>query len=344
MKTYQEVAREKALAQILLPKAAGGGRPRLEAQRARGLPAGAWPSSTPATWRSGAGTWPWERTRSRRSTMATRSSSGGTGRSSSTTSTKRRQGEVRERRWPSWPASGSAPRRGSPSPELARANSDSETRANDGQVGWVDRGAMAPQLDRVVFSLKEGEVSEPVAVPSGAVLLYAREGGPGEELRLQGRQGRDPAPPRAEEAPGRPGGVGQGRHPPARGRWSCRSRSCRRPWPRARTTSRCSGSARPRSPGASSRSRSAAGAGASRGAQVLGALPAAGAGQLLLAEARRSGYADKPETRAELDRAAAPLPRAEGGGGPPGGAAQGRPRPAGRGPARRTTTSIRSVS
>jgi hypothetical protein len=57
--------------------------------------------------------------------------------------------------------------------DLARANSDSETRANDGQVGWTERGAMAPQLDRVAFSLKEGEVSEPVAVPSGAVLLYA---------------------------------------------------------------------------------------------------------------------------------------------------------------------------
>jgi hypothetical protein len=62
--------------------------------------------------------------------------------------------------------------------DLARAHSDSETRANDGQVGWTERGTMAPALDRVAFALKEGEVSQPVAVPSGAVLLYAEKAVP----------------------------------------------------------------------------------------------------------------------------------------------------------------------
>ena len=57
--------------------------------------------------------------------------------------------------------------------ELAREHSESETRASGGQVGWIERGAMAPELDRVAFSLKEGQVSAPVRVPSGAVLLYA---------------------------------------------------------------------------------------------------------------------------------------------------------------------------
>jgi len=69
--------------------------------------------------------------------------------------------------------------------ELARANSDSETRANDGQVGWTERGAMAPALERVVFALKEGEVSQPVPVPSGAVLLYADKAVPEKNLAYE---------------------------------------------------------------------------------------------------------------------------------------------------------------
>ncbi|HEX9638441.1 MAG TPA: peptidyl-prolyl cis-trans isomerase, partial [Acidobacteriota bacterium] len=49
--------------------------------------------------------------------------------------------------------------------------SDSETRRLQGQLGWLERGTLPPALDRVVFALEEGEVSEPIAVAGGAVLF-----------------------------------------------------------------------------------------------------------------------------------------------------------------------------
>ncbi|MEM9594261.1 MAG: peptidyl-prolyl cis-trans isomerase, partial [Acidobacteriota bacterium] len=55
---------------------------------------------------------------------------------------------------------------------LARDHSDSESRHMDGAVGWVRRGQMPPDLDRILFSLEEGVPSEPVVTAEGVHLFY----------------------------------------------------------------------------------------------------------------------------------------------------------------------------
>jgi peptidyl-prolyl cis-trans isomerase C len=51
--------------------------------------------------------------------------------------------------------------------ELARLHSDSETARYDGLIGRLDRGALDPALEEVVWRLDEGEVSEVVPTPVG---------------------------------------------------------------------------------------------------------------------------------------------------------------------------------
>jgi len=58
---------------------------------------------------------------------------------------------------------------------LARQHSESETRFLGGSVGTVLEGQLPDRLDRVVFSLPAGGVSEPIRVRDGAVLFHVRE-------------------------------------------------------------------------------------------------------------------------------------------------------------------------
>ncbi len=59
--------------------------------------------------------------------------------------------------------------------ELARQHSHSETRVGGGRLGWISRGQVATPLEGPLFALQEGEVSEPVSVPGGAVLFHVTE-------------------------------------------------------------------------------------------------------------------------------------------------------------------------
>lgn len=61
---------------------------------------------------------------------------------------------------------------GEPFMLLAREYSQSETRALDGRLGWVGHGRLPPALEKVVFSLPEGGVSEPLPTADGAVLIH----------------------------------------------------------------------------------------------------------------------------------------------------------------------------
>lgn len=54
---------------------------------------------------------------------------------------------------------------------LARRYSDSETRLRDGLVGQVGEGRLPPKLDKIARALGEGEISDPIPVAGGAVLL-----------------------------------------------------------------------------------------------------------------------------------------------------------------------------
>jgi len=186
--------------------------------------------------------------------------------------------------------------------ELARAHSDSETRANDGQVGWAERGAMAPSLEKVAFALKEGEVSQPVPVPSGAVLLYADKAVPEKNLayedvkveigrHLERKKLRDALEAWAKDAP-----IPEGSLVLTKEQLKAALSTGKDDQPVLRI----------------------GGMTLSRGDLTKGVPPQA-RGQikdpqmweiyrqrlwhlLLLNEARRSGYADRPETRTELDR------------------------------------------
>lgn len=51
--------------------------------------------------------------------------------------------------------------------ELARTQSDSETAPLEGLIGRLDPGALEPEMDRIVWALEEGEISEVVSTPVG---------------------------------------------------------------------------------------------------------------------------------------------------------------------------------
>ena len=59
---------------------------------------------------------------------------------------------------------------------LAREHSDSETRHVGGALGWVTRGQLSPDLDRVLFELEEGVPSEPIVSAEGVHLFFIATG------------------------------------------------------------------------------------------------------------------------------------------------------------------------
>lgn len=68
---------------------------------------------------------------------------------------------------------------------LAREYSDSETRLRNGRVGSVLRGELASNLEEAAFALSSGEISEPIVVPGGAVLLHVSAKSPRVERPLE---------------------------------------------------------------------------------------------------------------------------------------------------------------
>ncbi len=65
---------------------------------------------------------------------------------------------------------------GKPFADVARASSDDVgTKAVGGDLGWAERNAYVPEFARAAFSLKVGEVSEPVRTPFGWHLILVEE-------------------------------------------------------------------------------------------------------------------------------------------------------------------------
>jgi len=67
-------------------------------------------------------------------------------------------------------------------PKLAEEYSESETRHRQGLLGWVSPGQLPPELDRVVSTLGEGEISEVITTSHGAHLFWVRTLVPGHTL------------------------------------------------------------------------------------------------------------------------------------------------------------------
>lgn len=59
--------------------------------------------------------------------------------------------------------------------QLAREHSQDSSAAQGGEMGFVQRGQLAPALEKAVFSLKEGEISDIVDTPYGFHILKAEE-------------------------------------------------------------------------------------------------------------------------------------------------------------------------
>ena len=73
---------------------------------------------------------------------------------------------------------------------LAREISHSETRLRGGDVGPVSEDDLPPRLARIAFGLADGEVSEPVLVQDGAVLLHVQGVVDGAEPSLDRARGQ----------------------------------------------------------------------------------------------------------------------------------------------------------
>jgi peptidyl-prolyl cis-trans isomerase SurA len=59
--------------------------------------------------------------------------------------------------------------------ELARVHSEDASAAKGGDLGWILPGDTVPEFERVMDSLKPGEVSEPIKSPFGWHLIQVQE-------------------------------------------------------------------------------------------------------------------------------------------------------------------------
>lgn len=66
-------------------------------------------------------------------------------------------------------------RAGASFPALARQFSRGTTAANGGDVGWVQRGTLAEEVERAVAGLQPGQISEPIRTVGGYLLVALRD-------------------------------------------------------------------------------------------------------------------------------------------------------------------------
>jgi foldase protein PrsA len=62
---------------------------------------------------------------------------------------------------------------------------DNATKDNGGDLGFVTKGNLQPEVEKVVFALKTGQISEPVSTPSGYHLIKLDELRPGKPAELK---------------------------------------------------------------------------------------------------------------------------------------------------------------
>jgi parvulin-like peptidyl-prolyl isomerase len=59
--------------------------------------------------------------------------------------------------------------------DLARDNSDAVTAQQDGELGAFKRGALNPQIEKIVFDQERGYVTDPIRVANGFLILKVEE-------------------------------------------------------------------------------------------------------------------------------------------------------------------------
>ncbi len=65
--------------------------------------------------------------------------------------------------------------KGAPFAAVARQFSNAPSAANGGDVGWISAGAMPPAVDRVMESLRAGQLSPPIPIKDGVYIVYLRD-------------------------------------------------------------------------------------------------------------------------------------------------------------------------
>jgi len=66
-------------------------------------------------------------------------------------------------------------RKGEKFPELARDNSDAESKQRMGEIGWFKRSDLNPQLADVVFKQRKGYVTDAIRLPNGFLILRVED-------------------------------------------------------------------------------------------------------------------------------------------------------------------------
>ena len=64
--------------------------------------------------------------------------------------------------------------KGAPFAAVARQFSNSPSAGSGGEVGWISTGEMAPEVDRVLESLRPGQLSPPIPVKDGVYIIMLR--------------------------------------------------------------------------------------------------------------------------------------------------------------------------
>ena len=65
--------------------------------------------------------------------------------------------------------------KGAPIAAVARQFSNSPSAANGGEVGWISTGELPPEVDRVLDSLRPGQLAPPIPVKDGVYIIYLKD-------------------------------------------------------------------------------------------------------------------------------------------------------------------------
>jgi peptidyl-prolyl cis-trans isomerase C len=68
---------------------------------------------------------------------------------------------------------------------IAEQDSDDMYRINGGDLGWVHRGRLEPEYEKVVFALPVGKLSEPFRTPEGYCLVKVEAHEPGRQMKFE---------------------------------------------------------------------------------------------------------------------------------------------------------------
>jgi peptidyl-prolyl cis-trans isomerase C len=68
---------------------------------------------------------------------------------------------------------------------LAEQDSDDMYRINGGDLGWVHRGRLEPEYEKVVFALRVGELSEPFRTPEGFCIVKVEGHEPSRQMKFE---------------------------------------------------------------------------------------------------------------------------------------------------------------